>query len=158
DVRSGDHLFVSHTRSDHREHTGIRVDHHFKKRRSVVVHEFLEHRLHTIFLTHPDGKLKSVSASGINKILTVKELFGTAETFREEHFLPLPHHTVALIIEENRLQRQIVVCRGFHLADVHAQTSVTINIDDETIRTRKLGADSSRQTESHGPHRTRREK
>jgi hypothetical protein len=66
--------------------------------------------------------------------------------------LPLPDHTIALVVKENRLYRQVVVRRSFHFTNVHPQTAVTIDVDDETIRPRKLRADRCRQTEAHGTH------
>src|SRR5262249_13543528 len=103
DVGTGHHLFVTHPRPNHWEHARVRIDHDFQKRRTIVMYEFLKHRLDAIFLAHTDRKLKTIGARSIYKVLAVEELFRSTETFRKEHFLPLPHHPVALVVEEDRL-------------------------------------------------------
>src|SRR5215468_12349521 len=149
------HFLISHAGTDHREYAGIGIDHYFQERRAVKVYELLQYGLDMIPFTDARGKLIAVGSSSIDEVLPMKKLFGAAKPLGEKHLLPLPDHTVALIVEENRLHRQVVVRDGLHLADVHPQTAVTIDVDDETIGAGELRADGSGQSESHGPHRTR---
>ena len=82
----------------------------------------------------------------------MEKFFGAAEPFGKEHFLPLANHAVALVVEQNRFQRQVVVGDGLHLTDIHPKTAVAIDVDDEPVRTRKLSTDRSGKTKSHRAH------
>jgi phosphoenolpyruvate carboxykinase (GTP) len=157
DVRPGEHVFVSHSGTNHREHARIRIDHHFQKRRTVVVHELLQHRFNVILLADANRELVTVRPCGIDEILTVKKLFRSAEAFGKKHFLPLPHHAVALVVEQERLHGQVVIRNRFHFPDVHAQASVAIDVDHQSVGPRKLRADRGRQPEAHRAHRAGRQ-
>ena len=109
-----DHFLVAQPGTDHRVHARIGIDHHFQKRRAVVVHEFLQHGPDTILFAQPDGKLETIGARRIDKIFAVKKFFRSAEPLREKHLLPLPDHAVALVIKEDRLHRQVVIRYRLH--------------------------------------------
>ena len=119
------------------------------------MHELLQDLLDEPLFADPGGKLISIGSRGIDEILPMKELLTPAEAFGEEHLLPLPDHAVALIVEEERLHRQIVVRHRFHLAEVHAQAAIAINVDDQFVRMRELRTDRRRQAKAHRPHRAR---
>jgi hypothetical protein len=74
-----------------------------------------------------------------------------------EQFLPLLHHAIAVVVQHDDLDRQVVGGDRFHLADVHAHRRVAVDVDDQVARVRELRADRRRQAEAHGAHRTRGE-
>ena len=100
---SRDHFLVTQARGNHREHTSIRINHHFEEGRAVVVYEFLQDSLDSILLGQPHSEFKAVRFCGIHKIFPVEKFFGTAEAFGKEHFLPLTHHAITLVVEQNQI-------------------------------------------------------
>ena len=82
----------------------------------------------------------------------MEELLRPAKTFGKKHLLPLTHHAITMVVEQNRFHRKVVVRDGFHLANVHPQAAVAVDVDDQSVGTRELSPDGGRQPEAHCAH------
>src|SRR6185437_13432125 len=69
-----------------------------------------------------------------------------------KELLPLLHHAVAEVVEDDDLDGQIVGGDRLELADVHADARIAIDIYDEPLGVGDLRADRGRQTKAHGSH------
>ena len=87
------------------------------------------------------GKLHEIRTSvhvGLRKILLIYKV------------LPLPYHAQGLVVEYKGDHRQPVMLHCCELVAVHAEASVTRNVDHHLVRIAHLCSDGSAKSEAHG--------
>ena len=71
--------------------------------------------------------------------------------------LPLAHHAVAVVVEDDDLDRQLVGRGGLEFTEIHAHAAVAVDVDHDAVRLRELRADGGWQAEAHRAHAARRQ-
>ena len=84
----------------------------------------------------------------------MQRLVRTGKAAAEIQGLPLNHHAVSPVVQQEYFYGQVVVRAGFHLAQIHSNTAVTIHVDHDLVRTTHLGAYRRGQAIAHGTHAT----
>ena len=69
----------------------------------------------------------------------------------EEQFLPLPHHTEKVVVQDNDLDRQAVLNEGSQLLQVHLETAVAADGNHLPAGKGRLRPHGCRQPVPHGP-------
>lgn len=64
--------------------------------------------------------------------------------------LPLQHHTLELVVEDEDLDSNVVLAGGSELHGCHREGSVSVNVDDNLLGRGDLGSDGGRESETHG--------
>src|SRR5271156_1297350 len=155
DVLARDHLVVALSRTHHGIDAGVTIDHDLEKGRSLESDELLDHARHVRFLIESYGIFEAVRHRRLDEILGMQALVAGAQAALVKQLLPLLNHAVAEVIEHDHLDRQIVSGDRLQLADIHADAGIAVDINNQTIALRELGADCRRQSEAHGAHAAR---
>src|SRR3546814_10665788 len=92
----------------------------------------------------------------LDEVFLVQRLVRAGVARFEKQALPLLDHAVAVVVEHDDLDRQLVRRRRFQLAEVHADRSVAIDVDDRAVFLRECGIDRCRQAEATRAHRAGR--
>ncbi|WVZ19010.1 hypothetical protein V8G54_006332 [Vigna mungo] len=66
-----------------------------------------------------------------------------------EPILPLNHHTQVLIIQQQYLYREILHSYSRQLLNIHYETPISINVNNQSTRVRYSSTNSCRQSKTH---------
>ena len=155
DPVTGNHVVVTKSGADHRVDASIAINDNFEEGRPLKVHEFTNHGGQVALVVEAPGKLEAIGLGSFDKILAVQGLVAPGHAAAEVQFLPLAHHAVAVVVEYDDFDRCVVRRRGFKLTDIHPNTAIAVDVDDNPVGARKLCADSRGQAESHRAHAAR---
>ena len=75
---------------------------------------------------------------------------GVAVALAVQQLLPLAHHPHPLVVEDEDLDRQVVLHRRRHLLHGHLHRGLAGDVDDQAVRMRDLHAHRRRQAIAHG--------
>lgn len=122
---------------------------HSSVRVSVLVEEIYERK------DTKKGEKRSVRGSRAR---------GKRETRRDETkkneesklTLPLKNHTLELVVEDENLDSDVVLGSGLELHGGHGEGSVSVDVDDDLVRSGDLGSDSRGKSETHSSESSRR--
>jgi hypothetical protein len=67
-----------------------------------------------------------------------------------EERLPLRDHALLLVVEDDDLDADVELCGGGELRQGHGEGGVAVDVDDEGVGARDLGADGGGQAVAHG--------
>ena len=141
-------------RRNHREAVFRRIDH------AVEQHRLL-HLKHFADLLVEFARMRAADAVRMIRLGELDEIrqrlgvgMGIAPTVQQ--FLPLPHHAHVLVVEDEDLDRQIVLHCSRHFLHGHQHRCLAGDINDQRVRMRDLYADRGGQAVTHGAEATRR--
>lgn len=145
--------FVQGTASGHHgEHRHLAISEHFQKGRAVLLDQPLQLLLNLRGLgaavrgnTHGLGHRDKVGVLLVSVRVAVLV----------EQVLPLRHHTLFLVVQEENLDTNVELSSSGELGQGHVERGITVDIDDKSVRASNLGTDSSGETVSHSSKTTR---
>jgi hypothetical protein len=70
--------------------------------------------------------------------------------------LPLKDHTLELVVQDEDLDADVVLRGGGELHGGHRERGVSIDVDDDLLRSGDLGSDGRRESKAHGLRRRKR--
>lgn len=147
----GNELVKTAAGRDHGEDGNLLVGDNLKKGGAFRVDEPLETLDDLIGLADALG----LDAHGIAELDEVRVLLvGVRVAVVVEEVLPLGNHTLLLVVKDNDLDANVELGSGGQLGEGHAEGSITVNVDNESIRLGDLGADGGGETEAHGTKTT----
>jgi hypothetical protein len=127
------------------------VNNNLQKDGAVVVNELLDGLLQVLNLVtahsldvHSIGQLDEVGVG----------LVSPGETVLVEERLPLGNHSLLLVVQDNDLDTNVELGNGGKLLKRHVEGSVSVNVDNDSVRAGNLGSNGGRKTESHGSKTT----
>lgn len=136
----------------HGQDRNLLVGHNLKEGRAVSIDQPLQSVNNLLGLgdaaalhTHGLGELDEVGVG----------LVGVGISVLVEKVLPLGHHALLLVVEDNHLDTNVELRRGGKLSQGHVERGIAIDVDDEGIRLGHLSANGGGQTEAHGTKTTR---
>src|SRR5438093_6492741 len=153
--RGQDHVGIGTAGGDHREDALLLVDAHVQNHRRRRAEHLLEggHDLARLGHAQPNA------AVGLGQLHPVGDAgqVDRAVALPVDDALPLAHHAVAAVVDDDRLHGQLLDETGSHFLAVHLERAVAVDVDDLLVRVRGLDAHGRRQAVAHGAEAARRE-
>ena len=149
-----DHLVVGGARRDHREAVLGLFDAAIEQHGLGRVDHFEDRIVQLRRIIAADA----MAAIGLGQLHEIGQAFGIGMriALAMQQLLPLAHHAHPFIVEDEDLDRQVVLDGGGHLLHRHLHGGVARNVDDQRIRVRRLHADGGRQAVAHRAETARR--
>src|SRR3989304_8094068 len=66
-----------------------------------------------------------------------------------KHLLPLSHHPKIAVVQDSNLNGQFIFNNSTKFLNIHLNTTITCNVNNDLVRASKLGAYCGGKTESH---------
>ena len=147
------HFVVGAAGRNHREAVFRRIDHAIEQHRLLHVDHLADLLVELARMRAADA----VRVIGLGELDEIRQRFGVGMRVAPavQQFLPLAHHAHILVVEDEDLDRQVVLHRRRNFLHGHQHRSLAGDIDDERIRMRELHADRGRQSVAHGAEAAR---
>ncbi|ENN87686.1 hypothetical protein RHSP_45851 [Rhizobium freirei PRF 81] len=140
-------------RGDHREAVGEIGDAAIKNDRLLDVDHFLDGgiELTRLFAAQADGTV------GLGQLDEIRHRFriGIGQAVAVQQLLPLTNHAHVLVVQDEDLDRRVVLDSRRHFLNAHLDRGIAGNVDDQAFRMGDLHAKCCRQAIAHGPEAAR---
>ena len=138
---------------DHREAVFQRGDAAVEQHRLLHLDHFHDRAVEIAGLDH----LHADRAIGLGELDEVRHRLGVGmrQAVAVQQLLPLAHHAHVVVVQDEHLDRQIILHRGSQLLPGHLHRGVAGDIDHQAVRMGDLHADRRRQAVAHGAETAR---
>ncbi|KAI6777120.1 hypothetical protein HG530_001065 [Fusarium avenaceum] len=136
----------------HREDRDLLVGNNLQQSRAIGVDEPRQ-SLDNLIGLHEASALDVHGLSELDEIRVALVSMGVS--ILVEDVLPLCDHTLLLVVKNNDLDTNLELGSGGKLSQGHVEGSITVDVDDKSVRLGDLGTNGGGQTETHGSETTR---